>query len=117
MTSRTLPPDGNTATIAVRVRPNARKTQVLDYREGTLTVAVAAPAVEGKANEALLVYLAAVLAVRRSQVTIRRGMRSRDKLVMVEGLSPGEAISRLTVAAGPHQPRLMDDVRGERSEP
>ena len=117
MTSRTLPPDGNTATLAVRVRPNARKTQVLGYREGTLTVAVAAPAVEGKANEALLVYLAAVLAVRRSQVTIRRGMRSRDKLVMVEGLSPREVTERLTAVTGPHQPRLMDDVRGERSKP
>src|SRR3990172_957355 len=116
MTSRTLPPDGNTATLAVRVRPNARKTQVLGYREGTLTVAVAAPAVEGKASEALLVYLAAVLAVRRSQVAIRRGMRSRDKLVVAEGLGSREATERLTAVTGPQQPRLTDDARAERSE-
>ena len=73
-------------------------------------------AVEGKANEALLVYLAAVLAVRRSQVAIRRGMRSRDKLITVEGLSSHEATERLTAATGRRQPRLMDDVREERSE-
>src|SRR3989304_7162995 len=105
MTSRTLPPDGNTATLAVRVRPNARKTQVLGYREGTLAVAVAAPAVEGKANEALLVYLAALLAVRRSQVAIRRGMRSRDKLVMVEGRRPREGTEGLPAGPGARQPR------------
>lgn len=80
-------------------------------------VAVAAPAVEGKANEALLVCLAAVLAVRRSQVAIRRGMRSRDKLITVEGLSPAEAMERLIAVTRPQQPRLMDDARGGRSEP
>ena len=113
MTSRTLPPDGNTATLAVRVRPNARKTQVLGYREGTLTVAVAAPAVEGKANEALLAYLAALLAVPRSHVTIWRGMRSRDKLITIEGLGPDEAIERLTAVTSRQQLPLTGDARAD----
>lgn len=90
------PPSGQTAaTLAIRVRPNARKTEVLGYHEGKLTVAVAAPPLEGKANEALLTYLADVLGLGRGQLSLRRGSRSRDKLVMVEGLAPQQIAARL----------------------
>jgi uncharacterized protein (TIGR00251 family) len=73
---------------AVRVRPGASRTAVGGRWPGTsgdaLLVAVPAPAVDGKANEGVRAALAEAFGVRRNQVTIVRGERSRDKLVEVD---------------------------------
>jgi len=73
--------------IEIRVRPNASRTKV----GGTagdpprLVVAVQAPAVEGKANEAVLKALAAALDVRPRDLKIVHGELSRDKRVLISG--------------------------------
>ena|SRR6266536_2382530 len=69
---------------AVRVRPAASRTSVGGRRGEALVVAVAAPAVDGKANEAVRRALAEAFAVRRRQVSIVRGERARDKVVEIE---------------------------------
>lgn len=66
---------------AVRVRPGARKEVVGGSHGGALIVAVAAPAVEGKANEAVRKALAAAFGVRGQDVAIVVGERGRDKVV------------------------------------
>lgn len=72
---------------AVRVRPGARKEAVGGCWSGpggpALIVVVAAPAVDGKANEAVRRVLAAALDVRRQDVLIRSGDRGRDKVIAV----------------------------------
>ncbi|TAK32137.1 MAG: DUF167 domain-containing protein [Chloroflexota bacterium] len=83
------------ATITVHARPGAKQNSIAGQTEGIWQVRVAAPAVEGKANAALLKYLAEVLGVRKSAVTLRHGERSRGKVVEVEGLSQTEAEERL----------------------
>jgi uncharacterized protein YggU (UPF0235/DUF167 family) len=60
---------------------------------------VAAPAVEGRANEALRRLLAKQLRVPRSSVTIVRGHRSRDKVVEVDGLDYVTVVAALTPQA------------------
>jgi len=50
-------------------------------------IALAAPPVEGRANEALIAYLADVLGVSRSAVTVISGQRSQNKVVRVQGRS------------------------------
>jgi uncharacterized protein (TIGR00251 family) len=55
-------------------------------REGALVVRLAAPALEGRANAALQAFLAEALGVRRNQVSIRTGEKSRNKVVRVEGV-------------------------------
>ena len=74
-------------TFAVRVRPGASRTAVGGSYDGALgpalVVAVSAPAVEGRANRAVLEAVAAALGLRRGQVAVRSGDRGRDKLLTV----------------------------------
>ena len=79
------------AIIKVRLQPGARKQEVLGYSQGVLRVRVTAPPVGGKANTALVDFLARLFKTRSSQVSILRGSRSRDKLLRVEGLSQEKA--------------------------
>lgn len=69
--------------INVKVVPNAKRTAVRE-EEGRLKVYVTAPAVEGKANEALVEALAEHFGVKKRAVAILRGETSREKLVEVD---------------------------------
>lgn len=74
----------STLRFAVRVKPGARRESVGGRWAGeALIVAVPAPAVDGKANEAVRRALATAFGVRRQAVTIVTGLRSRDKLVEI----------------------------------
>lgn len=88
----------STLRIAVRVKPGARREAVGGTWSGpggdALVVAVAAPAVEGKANEAVRRALATAFGVRRQQVLIVSGERGRDKLVELDP-APSDAANRL----------------------
>jgi uncharacterized protein len=86
----------SSARISVRVQPSARRDELIGIRDGVLTVRVTAPAIKGRANEALTRLLAKRLAVSRSAVTVIRGHRSRDKLVQVEGLDHPTLLKALT---------------------
>src|SRR3954469_8659053 len=75
--------------IVVRVRPGAGRTRVSGRYEGphgpALIVAVGAPAVDGKATEAVRRALADALRVRPAAVALRLGATSRDKVFTVSG--------------------------------
>jgi uncharacterized protein (TIGR00251 family) len=84
------------AALTVRVTPRARRTEVggiLD--DGTLRVRVAEPPVEGKANKALLAFLARVLGVKKGRLQIIAGARGLDKIVTVMDLTAAEVEQRL----------------------
>ncbi len=72
--------------LSVRVQPGARETAIVGWVDDVLRVRVAAPPVDGKANEALIGLLAKTLGVTKSSVRIQRGESSRRKLVAVDGL-------------------------------
>lgn len=71
--------------LTVRVVPNAKKERLLE-EEGRVKVYLNAPPVEGKANDALIDFLAEHYKVRRSAVRIVRGETSRTKVVEIKGL-------------------------------
>jgi uncharacterized protein len=79
-----------TARLAVRVKPGAATSQVVEFRDNTWQIRVAAPPVEGKANEKLIEFLSGVLKVRKSAISIQRGHTARNKLLTVEGISDAE---------------------------
>ncbi len=69
--------------LRVKVQPKASRNAHLGEQGGRIRIALTAPPVEGAANEALIKYLAAVLAVRRQQIQIRGGEHARDKSLLV----------------------------------
>lgn len=84
--------------IKVRVIPRARKTEIAGTRGTSLLVRLAAPPVDGAANEALVRFLATRLVVPRTHVTVSSGQRSRDKTIAVSGLSVETVRARLDVS-------------------
>ncbi len=86
-------PEG--ASFAVKVQPRARKNAITGEIGEALKLALTAPPVEGRANEACVEFLAEVLGVSRSSVTIAAGHSSRNKLIRVAGLSADEVRRRL----------------------
>jgi uncharacterized protein len=71
--------------LEVLVQPRASRTRVAGEHDGRLKIQLAAPPVDGEANEALIAFLAAALGVRRADVTIERGAAGRRKTVRVAG--------------------------------
>jgi uncharacterized protein (TIGR00251 family) len=76
-------------TIAVRAQPGAKKTAIAGvYGDGTaaqLKIAVQAPPIEGRANSALVVFLAELFDVPRSSVELMSGELSRTKVFLLRG--------------------------------
>jgi uncharacterized protein (TIGR00251 family) len=89
--------DGRTgAALSVRVTPRARKTEVTGIRDdGTLKVRVTSPPVDGKANAALIKFLAEILGVRKRSVEIVAGHRGLDKLISILDMTAEEVEERL----------------------
>lgn len=83
------------AVIDVRVIPNAARSGLAGERNGAWLVRLAAPPVDGKANDALTAFLAETLDVPRRAVTIVRGHTSRQKQVRVDGLGSADIAGRL----------------------
>ena len=75
--------------------PGARRSEVAGIADGRLRLRLAAPAHEGKANAELVRFLAAVLEVPKSAVTLATGAGARRKLVRVDGITEEEARRRL----------------------
>lgn len=83
---------------AIRVKPGAKREAVGGrWGEGALVVAVAAPAVEGKANDAVRKALAKAFGVRKQDVEVVAGERGRDKVVRVDPApaAAAEVLARL----------------------
>jgi hypothetical protein len=84
-------------TFAVKVRPRAKKNAITGDAGDALKLALTAPPVDGKANEACIEFFAKLLNLPRSSVTIAAGQTSRNKVIRVAGLSAEEVRQRLKI--------------------
>lgn len=84
---------------AVRVQPGASREGVVGLHGDAFKIALNAPAVDGKANEALTRYLASLLNVSKTSITIATGLTSRSKVIRVLGVTNEEAAARLSPTA------------------
>lgn len=83
------------ATFAIRVHPRAKKNGITGEIGDALKVALTAPPVEGKANEACVDFFAKLLKVPRSSVTIASGLNGRNKVIRVAGVTAQQVLDRL----------------------
>ncbi|MFC1767499.1 DUF167 domain-containing protein [Candidatus Margulisiibacteriota bacterium] len=79
----------------VKVQPKSSVNKVVGQEGGKLKVRITSPPVEGKANSALVDLLAVFFGVKRSSIGIVKGLKSRSKIVRVEGLSREDLTERI----------------------
>lgn len=83
--------DGDGVILTLHIQPGAKKTEVVGRHGEALKIRLAAPPVDGKANAALLAFVAEKLAVPKSAVELVSGQTSRAKRVRVSGVTPEQA--------------------------
>jgi uncharacterized protein len=88
------------ATFQVKVHPRAKKNAITGEAGDALKLALTAPPVEGRANQACIEFLAEVLNVPRASVTIAAGETSRNKVIRVRALSAAQIQKKLQAALG-----------------
>ena len=84
-----------TVTLNVRVRPRASKDEIAGTMDGALKIRLRAPAVENRANEALVEFLADLLKTAKSAVRIQSGAQSRLKRVEIRGVTRQQILDLL----------------------
>jgi uncharacterized protein (TIGR00251 family) len=85
-----LTPSAEGLLIEVHVVPRASRSKIVGVHDGRLKVALDAPPVDGRANEALLSLFAGLLRIPLRRISLRRGESSRQKAVFLEGVTEHE---------------------------
>ena len=96
-----LQEQNNGLLLAIRVQPRASRTELAGILGAELKVKVTAPPVDSAANDALVAFLADILDLPKRAVTLIRGQTSRHKVLLLEGLTLQEAVTRLEPTARP----------------
>lgn len=81
--------------LSVRLTPRASKNEVKGWKEGALVVRLTAPPVEGKANAALIKFIAKRLGLAPSGLRLVSGQTSRLKVIEIRGIGQDEALNLL----------------------
>ena len=83
--------------LAVKITPNARRSEVSGLSGAVWRIKVAAPPDKGKANKELIEFLSKILGVKKQDIEILQGHTSHNKMVAVSGLSQEEIKKKLGV--------------------
>lgn len=75
-------------TLTLHIQPGAKKTEFAGLHGDALKIRLAAPPVDGKANEALVKFVAETLGLAKSAVSLKSGQTSRRKVLEVTGTTP-----------------------------
>lgn len=78
---------GDLLTLTLHIQPGAKRSEIAGLHGEALKLRLAAPPIEGRANEALLKFIAGLFGVPLRQVELRQGGQSRHKVVVVSGSS------------------------------
>jgi uncharacterized protein (TIGR00251 family) len=82
-----IPQPPRAVTLLVHVQPGAKKSEVVGVHGERLKIRIAAPPVDGKANAALVAFLATLLDVSKSQIELVAGTSGRQKSFLISGTS------------------------------
>ncbi len=86
------------ATFQIKVQPRAKKNAITGEVGDALKLVLSAPPIDGRANQACIDFLAELLNVSRSSITIAAGETSRNKVIRVSGMSAAEVEAMLRSA-------------------
>jgi uncharacterized protein len=92
-------------TFVVKIQPRARKNAITGTVGEALKLSITAPPVEGRANQAVIEFLADLFAISRSSVTIASGASSRNKVIRIAGLTKQAVEQRLEGLCAKFNPR------------
>jgi uncharacterized protein len=81
---------GQSVLLSIRVQPRAKRDEVVGERAGAIVIRLKAPPVDGKANAALIDFIANAANLPHSRVEIVRGATAREKVVRVAGIAEKE---------------------------
>ena len=84
----------------VKVKPNSKIDEIIRDANGLLKVKIKAPAVEGKANKYLVAYLAAILGISKSKITLLKGSTNQHKTLNIEAIEE-DVMKRLMESVPP----------------
>jgi len=79
------------------VLPRAKRAEIVGLHNGALKIKIAAPPVDDAANRAIVEFFAVLLGISRSKIAIISGNRSREKTLLIQGISPAAITSRIPV--------------------
>ncbi|MGA3127778.1 MAG: DUF167 domain-containing protein [Candidatus Korobacteraceae bacterium] len=85
------------AQFALRVQPRSSRNAIAGVLGDAIKLAITAPPVDGKANQAVVEYLAKLFSVPKSSITILSGETGRNKLIAIRGLSAEQVRKALGV--------------------
>lgn len=77
--------NGETITLTLHVQPGAKRSEIVGLHGEALKIKLAAPPIEGRANEALLKFIADLFAVPLRNTELKQGGQSRHKVVAITG--------------------------------
>jgi len=83
--------------LAVKVKPRSSPQGIMGVHDDQLVVRITAPAVDGKANSALVAFFAKLLGIKKTKVLLVSGEKSRTKVLELSGISLDEARSKLGI--------------------
>uniref|UniRef100_F7ELX1 Chromosome 15 open reading frame 40 n=1 Tax=Xenopus tropicalis TaxID=8364 RepID=F7ELX1_XENTR len=87
--------------ISIHAKPGAKQNAITDVTADAVGVAIAAPPTEGEANAELCRYLSKVLVLKKSEVSLDKGGKSREKVVKISAsITPEVVLEKLKEAAG-----------------
>lgn len=87
--------DGDALLLKLRIHPGAKRSAVNGIFGNAIKIDLQSPPVDGKANAALLKFLAGLLDIPKASVSLKSGDTSRDKVVKITGTTPEKIISSL----------------------
>jgi hypothetical protein len=85
----------------VRVHPGARRNAITGVHDGALKVSLTTPPTDGRANQALIAFLAGELRIPRTRVTLLTGATSRTKSLRIAGLTAAQLRAALSDTLAP----------------
>jgi len=86
-------------TLTLHIQPGAKRSEIAGIHGDALKIRLAALPVDGKANAALIEFIATTLGVTRAEVELKSGQTSRRKVLAVAGIAPAATLARLLPAS------------------